>query len=283
MSDNTEETVKEKTITYMAGMLDAEGCVRLAKQKRKDKVFYSPRVYVSNQSWKLMNWLVKHFGGNYVLNVNNQKGEDWYIWYLQSVKSIESFLCLITPYLKIKKSQANLLLAYCRDKDMWDNSKKEECFQSLKIMKLIGSVTTETQSDYNKYWQAYLSGFFDGEGCIRINKTTKENTIGYHLGVQITNNDLSVMKICQSIYGGHLRHKQGGNCFDWILSDKKEIEKFLLYTLPYLIIKKEEAEVGLEYIRLGHKTQCPKDRDILYNKLVQLKKSKIQSELCGNT
>ena len=274
--------MKEKTKSYMAGIVDSEGCIRLAKHNDRGTIRYSPRVYVSNQSWVLMKWIVKHFGGKFVRNVNNREGGvDWYIWYLQSIPSISAFLVEILPYLRCKKDQATCLLEYLQSYTSLSEATKDGVFHNLKSLKR-GSVTTETHSDYIKSTPAYLAGFFDGEGCIRVGKTPVKNTQSYHLTVSVTNKDTSVLKACSELYGGHIGNLIKGRCPHWVLSDKPSIERFLLYTLPYLVAKKDEAEVGLEYIRLGHKTPCPREREALRVKLVDLKQSKIQPDLTGD-
>ena len=263
-------------------MLDAEGCIRLAKQVKQGKSHYSPRVYVSNQSRTLMNWLVLHFGGQYVKNVNSGRGLEWYIWYLQSRESVPYFLNLVSPYLKLKKQQADCLLEFCSLYDSLSDEHKEKYFQKLKELKVIGSVTTETLSDYKKADQSYLAGYFDGEGCITISKTSTGAAPQYHLVAQITNTDLPMLELCRRVHGGSIRHKQGGRCFDWMLSGKQDIERFLLQTLPYLVVKRDEAKVALEYIRLGNHTRCPASKESLRLELRRLKQSKIQSELHGD-
>ena len=64
--------MKEKTKSYMAGIFDAEGCIRIATHKRGSKTYFEPNVYLSNKSRALMQWSVLHFGGSFTRNVNNK-------------------------------------------------------------------------------------------------------------------------------------------------------------------------------------------------------------------
>ena len=274
--------MKEKTLKYMAGILDAEGCVRIATHKRGDKTYYEPKVFLSNKSRALMQWAVLHFGGSFSRNINSNKGEDWFIWYLQSFKAIERFLKLVLPYLKYKKEQAETLLKFIQEKDTLTKSEKESILNWLKGAKRCGSVTTETNSSYLKANPEYLAGFFDGEGCVRVNKTPSKNTISYHLIVTIANNDKSVLDACRDIYGGDVRKKSKGTCYSWSLFNKPKIEQFLLNSIPYLVVKRDEALAALEYVRLGTHKQVPEQREQIYQKLITLKKLKTQSELTGD-
>ena len=265
----------------MAGIFDAEGCLRIATHKRENKTYFEAKVFLSNKSRALMQWSVLHFGGSFSLNVNKNAGEDWYVWYLQSFPSVVSFLKTILPYLKYKREQAEKLIEFIENRDTLSEDQKNEYLQELKRMKQHGSVTTETNSSYLKAEPAYLAGFFDGEGCVRVNKTPTKNTISYHLIVTIANNDRSVLDSCKELYGGDVRPKGKRDCFSWSLFSKASIEKFLMDSLPYLVVKRDEALVALEFVQLRRK-QCPQKREELYLKLISLKKLKIQSELTGD-
>jgi len=274
--------VKEKTKSYMAGILDAEGCIRIATHKRGNKTYYEPKVYLSNKSKAVMQWSVLHFGGSFVRNINNKAGEDWFVWYLQSFPTVVSFLKTILPYLKYKREQAETLIEFIENRENLSDNQKNEYIQKLKEMKQHGSVTTETNSSYLKAEPAYLAGFFDGEGCVRVNKTPMKNTISYHLIVSIANNDRSVLDSCKELYGGDVRAKGKRNCFSWSLFSKASIEKFLVDSLPYLVVKRDEALAALEYVQL-RRSQCPAKREALYLRLIALKKLKTQSELHSDT
>lgn len=274
--------MKEKTKSYMAGIFDAEGCARIATHKRGDKTYYEPKVYLSNKSRAVMQWSVLHFGGSFVRNVNNKAGEDWFIWYLQSFPTVVSFLKTILPYLKYKREQAEVLIEFIENRNNLSEVQKNEYLKKLKELKQHGSVTTETNSSYLKAEPAYMAGFFDGEGCIRVNKTLSRGVICYHLIATVANNDRSILDSYKEIYGGDVRKKGKRECFSWSLFNKNIIEKFLLDILPYLVVKREEALAAMEYIRLGVKKHCPEKREELYQKLVALKKLKTQSELHSN-
>ena len=263
----------------MAGILDAEGCIRIATHKRGSKTYYEPKVYLSNKSRALMQWSVLHFGGSFSRNVNNKAGEDWFIWYLQSFPTVVSFLKTILPYLKYKRVQAETLIEFIENRDSLSDDQKNEYVRKLKELKQHGSVTTETNSSYLKAEPAYMAGFFDGEGCVRVNKTLTKGVICYHLIVTVANNDRSILDAYREVYGGDVRLKGKRDCYSWSLFNKVHIEQFLLDTLPYLVVKRDEALAAMDYIRLGHKKHCPEKREELYQKLIALKKLKTQSEL----
>lgn len=113
---------------------------------------------------------------------------------------------------------------------------------------------------------SYVAGIVDGEGCIRIVKC-KENRYGnnlyhYRLAVYVTQKDYRIPLLLLKNYGGsfyvHPNYvRRGEKLYRWYLYSQKA-KHFLEVILPYLVLKKEQAELGLEFIgsypRYKHKT-----------------------------
>jgi hypothetical protein len=99
---------------------------------------------------------------------------------------------------------------------------------------------------------AYIAGFFDGEGCVRIARQKKS----YRVRVGFTNNDLTLLTWVQSILGGRLyqkkrasvRHAQG---WELLLTKNAEIELALRHLLPFIKIKRKQAELSLSLLLMG--------------------------------
>ncbi len=96
----------------------------------------------------------------------------------------------------------------------------------------------------------YLAGLFDGEGHIGISQT---NPTGSHISMifalqaSIANNHRGVLEQIQIEYGGGISSSR--NC--WTLQwTSKNAADFLRKIEPYLIIKKEQADLALEFDRL---------------------------------
>lgn len=93
----------------------------------------------------------------------------------------------------------------------------------------------------------YVAGFYDGEGCIFIND-------GYMLVSSIVSTDFSILNRLTEVFGGTLYkkirykeiHKQK---WEWFLSGK-DLISFLTKIEPYVINKKEQIKLGLEYNRI---------------------------------
>jgi len=108
---------------------------------------------------------------------------------------------------------------------------------------------------------ARLAAFIDAEGCMGISRTTLHTSTGkdywgYDLKVSVANTSMKLMRWLVRYFGGEFRPKQKGKlsvkpCFEWFVTGGYEkIETVLLGTLPYHIIKREQALIALEWVRM---------------------------------
>lgn len=97
---------------------------------------------------------------------------------------------------------------------------------------------------------AWCAGLFDGEGCICISLSTN----GYRLSVRINMNHESALRRVQQIMGaGTLRAQclrpPRHQTWTWFIGRRSEVERILATLLPYLVVKREEASIGLRFLR----------------------------------
>jgi hypothetical protein len=139
------------------------------------------------------------------------------------------------------------------------------------------------QEDKTKW--SYMAALIDGEGCISIYRRlsdgekytrvhkVKANTNPYNqfsMRVQITNTNLTIMKWLIANFGGVYYQKTKGTdkhkaAYEWRPKGRNNVEKLLLGILPYMIIKTDQAKLGLEYIKMtidGERN--PSKREELY-------------------
>lgn len=170
----------------------------------------------------------------------------------------------------------------------------------------------------DKAFYGYLAGLLDGEGHITISRCKvvkrrvrvdgslyeRPDTIQYQMNLGITNTDMRLMDWLQGRLGGkvyqlkrcHKNPKWKHSC-KWQYTKHSDGEKLLLAVLPYLVLKKEQAKVMLEFLRLEGQ-YVPEKRQELYEKMIKLnergigsvetntqdaeKSAKIESELISN-
>lgn len=170
-------------------------------------------------------------------------------------------------------------------------------------------------SDKSKW--GYLAGIMDGDGHISITRSdcptykTRHGKIAYYpdtvrfgIVVAVSNTDVRLMKWLKNTFGGSYN---GGKPFkdrpnwkpkyQWNVSGNENKERVLLAVLPYLVLKREQAIIALEFLRLRNE-KVPEKRQELYERNIALNKRgklvetntscspnnglKIESDLIGN-
>ena len=99
---------------------------------------------------------------------------------------------------------------------------------------------------------AYTAGFFDGEGCVNIARYLKRGRPYHCLAIIFTNTDFQVLDWLHQRWGGYLtkptqdspRHRPVRN----LRFSAGPALPLLRAMLPYLIIKKSQVEIALEFI-----------------------------------
>ncbi len=96
---------------------------------------------------------------------------------------------------------------------------------------------------------SYIAGLFDGEGCISICKSKARNH--YTLRAQVSMANEFIPTWLHSCFEGSvsLRPRIGENWKDmwaWIVCAKKAVV-FIKAVIPYLILKKPQAEIALQF------------------------------------
>ncbi len=105
---------------------------------------------------------------------------------------------------------------------------------------------------------SYAAGIIDGEGCICIpkrRKTLHRQGFRFSVVISVTNTKEELIQwFGKHFVGGNIsvdkmRRNQNANpSWRWTLVDKS-VTPFLLSILPYLILKRKQAELALEFRR----------------------------------
>src|SRR5574343_818159 len=96
---------------------------------------------------------------------------------------------------------------------------------------------------------AYIAGFIDGEGCIRIKKANREGT-SYYVTLQVTNSDPNPLLKIKEIFGGKVffqERKLTGKIIWQYYSTCAEAVDTLRALLGFLVCKKNQALLAIEY------------------------------------
>ena len=136
---------------------------------------------------------------------------------------------------------------------------------------------------------AYMAGIMDGEGSFCISKVTLYSKsgkpyLGYDCKVMVANTSEVLIKWLVEKFGGKYRigvneaskqAKAWGSksiirpCYRWTMEGYRNQEQFLLAVLPYLVIKREQAKVALEWTRMVNQKN-PAKRLKLHQRMIAL-------------
>lgn len=118
---------------------------------------------------------------------------------------------------------------------------------------------------------ARLAAYIDGEGTIYINVATKLHlrmkNPQYRLSLVISNTDPRLMNWLKSTFDGSIYHVKYENCkhlgkkpiMRWQVNERMA-EVLLRRTIPYMIMKKSQAEVGVSFMTLKKDRKgCPRN------------------------
>ncbi len=131
---------------------------------------------------------------------------------------------------------------------------------------------------------AWAAGFVDGEGCFHLQKIWPRPKVGdnWKPRIEVAQTDERPILKLQTMFGGRvLKLKRRANrrqVWRWDLCGVP-VEKALRRLIPYLVVKKEQAEIVLEYCSImshdrGYRLtpECRELRSRLVTKLLNERK-----------
>jgi hypothetical protein len=111
----------------------------------------------------------------------------------------------------------------------------------------------------NEIFWSYLAGLFDGEGTVCISTSrNRNNTTIFQMNVKVANTKLELMQWLITNFGGYYSvsnaksdaKKRYSTQYAWMPKGKNNRIEVLEGMLPYLVIKKQQALIGLEFERV---------------------------------
>lgn len=125
-------TVKHLSMTqraYLAGIVDGEGTITLAKSTRSVGGI-TPLFSVTNTDVGLIQWLKNNVGGNVTVKpAEKSHYKTGYRWYTYSVRDVLELIKMVYPYLIVKRDNAEEVLSFCK----WRISLAEKSRETPKV------------------------------------------------------------------------------------------------------------------------------------------------------
>ena len=278
-------SLRKRNYGYLAAAIDGDGGIYICKSKVNGCDSYQAQLCVANSDIRLMKWLKHHYGG--CLYKNSEKGsspnfgsvvkakyfnrDDNWQWRLTGNKAVGFLLDKIEPYLLINKQKYEpvrkltfLHGQYCA------STEREACFVQY-------SGVTDLFNPFTPHTYGYLAGLFDMEGSISI--VPAAHAENYRVLFRIANNNKALLDWIKDGYGGKVytskKEQLGSKRHTWYRkdTDEKWVENFLLALLPYLIVKREGAQLALNMIRMPKHLRTLEWCESLRQKVIELNHS----------
>jgi hypothetical protein len=95
--------------------------------------------------------------------------------------------------------------------------------------------------------KAYIAGIVDGEGHIALYSRNDRGKVNFYSRVTIANSHLPLLEMIKREVGGGVVNEQGPGMYCLVFGKRADRIALLTTLMPYLIVKKRQAEIVLEY------------------------------------
>jgi len=104
-------TLEELDRAYIAGLVDADGCIQISKRCPGKRTNYALEVTVSNTDTRIINYLKNTVGGGVKEDIRRHRKLVCFGWVITSSAAME-LLEQIKPYLQSKKDEAEISIIF---------------------------------------------------------------------------------------------------------------------------------------------------------------------------
>lgn len=241
-------------IAYAAGLFDAEGHIRINKQKLKRCIHatYELRTGLTSANQTILKWFKNNFGGS--IYSHKRRKNPSFLW-MMSANAGANFLRQIISDLQIKKLQAKLALQFqneIRNGRKHGRITSESLRQREQIKNQIFIFNHEHSgtelADECKI--SYIAGLFDGDGSISIKRETYKKSISHTLQIKLSNDSFEIVSWMQNNFSGSTyvdRSKIGAFPTSVWRTSANLAENFLQQVFPCLRLKIPQAKLALQF------------------------------------
>lgn len=151
MNKDNQQATLIKNLSYLAGIIDADGSIGVNKSKQKNSYTYTPRCGITNSNSEIINKVIKIIDE---MNVkayifeksrNNDKWKNCYEITVRKLISLKILLENLIPYLYGKKSQAELTLRFVNSR--LSAMEKKNIIKQGKNGKIIECIRTDNYKE----------------------------------------------------------------------------------------------------------------------------------------
>lgn len=300
-----ERSMENLMYAYTAGAIDGDGAIYLVKEKQGNRPTYIPFVQLVKKFGTLISSFKNNFGGTVgSLKPKLAHHAPLHYWRLKGSENCQSFLEGIVDFLVYKKERAKVLIEYIKlnpfvrgkilsPEQIMEREKYHIRMVSLNDEAYIREIPLIKKSSVNTedpaFW-SYMAGIMDTDGSFSVKRQKGQadtKNLRYLPCIQMSMASLDVINHIRrnSIYGTVCivknRSCTRGFHYAWSIGKKQDSLEFIERILPYLLEKREQAKILLQFCvgckKTGHcKAGIPKEelafRESCYQKIVEINK-----------
>jgi len=303
---------QEYLMAYLAGVMDGDGSFSIIRQKGAKNPWHVAMLQCANLSKKIVDMLLHAFGGDIgirkpFLLKSGKFSQPLHRWKAQGAEKCHAALEKLIPFLVIKKERAEFLLKFILAHPFRRGmvmSPEEVHLREKAHAKMIAfnedrnfsGISKRRASAINEdpsFW-AYVAGLMDTDGSFCVKRQTKNDaTPGvknhrYSVVIQLSFADCKAINFLRrnipwgKSYVATNKAATNGFHYTWNISGKEEALKFLDRVIPFLVFKKENAQVlhtfckgfiHTGYCKIGVDPEQLRFREECYQNLVYLNKN----------
>lgn len=186
---------------WLAGLIEADGCFYISK-----KNYVSCEITVNSREIKSLYKIKKYFFGS----ISYRKNTNSFRWRLHKKEHLKHLLNSINGYIYFKVDKFK------------------------EVLNLFGLNFKQYEFSFNNAW---LSGFFEGDGYVNINKNN------YQITLSISQKDKNILMKIKSIFGGNINFDKSWNGYSWYVTSKKDLLLIFQYFTIYSLKSDKNSDI----------------------------------------
>lgn len=228
-------------LAWLAGLIDGDGCISVISNRKK--VNYHPYLSLVSPHRPTVDLAAQLLGGG---SIEYRPWNHVYCLSVYSSKALEG-IRRIEPYLFLKQNQARAVLEF---PDSRGATREELVCRVASMKESHGSENLAASGTIDETSWAWLAGLFDAEGCIQLVRLP--NRIGYTLRLDLKmTHQVSVYRVLHIAGTGRVYQvptdERRKTAWNW-QATTRQVGHVLPRILPYLVTKRDQAELGLRYL-----------------------------------
>lgn len=146
------ESLDDIELSYIAGLIDADGSITISKQPQKGSVYYRPRLTIYNSHKPILEWVTGKLPVSVDQSVDRRIDErhsvESYSLSVTRLDDLKNVLVELIPHLKIKRKQAIVAVVHIemiqnRDSHAYTDELKNKMASNREVMKLLNDFETD--------------------------------------------------------------------------------------------------------------------------------------------